>query len=375
MRIVICALGALLLAGCAVSQPVPTARPLNASQIAALGPTPVAFVEANEGVTKSWVAQNFAAAGASQGLLGVLVGAAMDAIVNYAPSRRAGRVADELAEIMPAEALDTSLATHLQQQISTPEPNAIVVSEVRTVQRLTEEEAGDDTVEIATSYVLSEDATALNVVFTVSYLNPAVPYATPYTFDKAPPREELTGPTYRNQFTYRSNQLPVPVLTPEMRERLVASIQDSARDETGALPAEGSDPHKAMLRELESARDDTFTKDEISIFLAREWTRDDGGMLRQAIEEAHAFVARYLVIDLNRTAIPSLTGTDEIVETMADGRTVRRIGSTLAAGSYVSLPGNVTDFVTFGNTNAVAGVNRDRANAIRAEARAARTSR
>ena len=131
------------------------------------------------------------------------------------------------------------------------------------------------------------------MVFNLTYTNPDLPYVTPYTFEKAPPKSELSGPLYRNTFTYYSRQLPVPTLTPELRERLIASIQDSARDENGALPVEGTDAFKGMNRELEQARDDNLTKAEIAIFLTREWSKDNGALLRAEVEQAHAFVARY----------------------------------------------------------------------------------
>ncbi|MCS6625576.1 hypothetical protein N0B44_21930 [Roseibacterium beibuensis] len=372
-KIAICALAAMSLAACATVEPVPNARPLNAARIEALGPTPVVVAENNTGVMKSWFRQDSSAAAASQGLLGALVGAAIDGIMNYAPSRRARSAANELAEVMPAEALTESLVQHFSRQIATGTPgDGVVVSGVQTVQKVVEPGTVDDAIEVTSSYLLSEDATTLQVSTTVTYHNAAIPYVTPYTFENAPPKTELTGPLYRNSFTYSSRQLPVPVLTPELRERLIASIRDNARDESGALPVEGTDAFKSMNRELEEARDDKLTKAEIAIFLAREWTRDNGALLRAEIDNAHAFVARYALLDMNRTAIPSLTGVDELVETLPDGRTVRRGGPGISAGSYVSLPGDVSDFVTYGNAAAIAEVNETRLRNIQEQARAAR---
>jgi hypothetical protein len=374
-KIAICALAALSLAACASVEPVPNARPLNAGHIEAIGPTSVVVAENNTGVMKSWFRQDSSAAAASQGLLGVLVGAAIDGIMNYAPSRRARGVADELAEVMPADVLNESLVRHFSDEIAEGAPGeGVVVSDVRTVQKVTSPGVTDDALEVATSYLLSEDATTLQVSVTLAYQNADIPYVTPYTFEKAPPESELSGPLYRNTFTYSSRQLPVPVLTPELRERLIASIQDNARDESGALPAEGTDAFKSMTRELEEARDDRLTKAEIAIFLAREWTKNDGALLRAEIENAHAFIAKYAVLDMNRTAVPSLTGVDELVETLPDGRTVRRVGPGIMAGSYVSLPGEVTDFVTYGNAAAIAEVNETRARTLQEQARAAARS-
>lgn len=376
MRIVACALSALTLAACTTVPPVPQARPLNAQHIEALGATSVAVTENNGGVMKSWFRQDSSATAASQGLLGVLVGAAIDGIMNYAPSRRARGVANEMAEVMPADVLNESLTRHFRDQIASGVPgDGVVVSDVRTVQKITSPGAVDDALEVVTSYLLSEDASTLQVSVTLTYQNAGIPYVTPYTFEGAPPKTELTGPLYRNTFTYSSRQLPVPVLTPELRERLIASIRQNAQEETGAPPVEGTDAFKSMTKELEEANDDKLTKAEIAIFLAREWTRDNGALLRAEMNNAHAFIARYAVLDMNRTAIPSLTGVDELVETMADGRTVRRIGAGVMAGAYLSLPGNVSDFVTYGNAAAIAEVNEARMRQIQDQARAARSAR
>lgn len=363
MRIVICALAALSLAACASVPQVPNARPLNASHIATLGPTPVTVSENNTGVGKAWMAQDSSAAGASQGMIGVLFSAAFDAMMNAGPSRRAAQAADEVAEVMPVDALNTSLVEHFRRQAAAAPAGGVTVSEVKLVQRRTAPITINDNVEVTTSYLLSEDSTTLQVMVNLSYSNPAVPYVTPYTFEKETPESELTGPLYRNTFTYYSRQLPVPVLTPELRERLIASIQDSARDAAGALPAEGTDAFKAMNRELDQARDDQLTKAEIAIFLTREWSKDDGALLRAEVGQAHAFIARYAVIDMNRTAIPSLTGLDEIVETLPDGRIIRRLGAGVPAGSYVSSPSEVGSFSTYGNSVAIARVHRAQAQA------------
>ena len=55
----------------------------------------------------------------------------------------------------------------------------------------------------------------------------------------------------------------MPTLTPELRERLVASVQDSARNDAGQLPEDGTDEYRGMQRELENARDDRLTKESI----------------------------------------------------------------------------------------------------------------
>ena len=369
MRIVACALAALSLAACATA-PVPNMRPLNESQIAAMGPTPVVVAESNTGVTKSWFYSSSAQAGAQFGLIGALVSAGIDAVVNYGPSQRATKAADEIAEIMPVDALNASLAAQFRNQIApSAAASGVTVSDVSTVQKLILPGVVNDAVEVTTSYRLLEDSSTLQVTVSLDYNNAAIPYVTPYTFEGSTPKSELIGPTYRNTFTYASNQLAIPALTPELKERLIASIEDSARDASGALPTDGTDAFKSMTRELEQARDDNLTKAEIAIFLTREWIKDNGALLRAEVENAHAFIARYTLLDLNRTVVPSLEGQDEVVETMADGRTVRRMGVGVMAGSYVSSPGGVADFATYGNTVAVARAHTERIAAVRQAAR------
>ena len=121
MRIVVCALAALSLAACA-GTPVPHARPLNASQIAAIGPTQVAVTENNAGVTKAWFFQDTSSAGAAYGLIGVLVTTAMNAIINYGPGKRAQASADELATVIGPDDLNASLARHFREQMPASAP-------------------------------------------------------------------------------------------------------------------------------------------------------------------------------------------------------------------------------------------------------------
>ncbi|MNQ73113.1 hypothetical protein D3C85_878360 [compost metagenome] len=373
MRLAICAIAsASLLAACATT-PVPNARPLNAAQIEAIGPTPVVLVENNNGVEKSWFMSSSAAAGAPYGLIGALVSVAIDAAMNYAPSKRAEKSAAEMAEILSLEELNASLAKefrdHAAQMASA---DGVRFTEISTDQRLIDDEPSDDAVNVQASYVLSEDASTLRIMFNVEYHNAALPYVTPYTFEGAPPKAETTGPTYRNTFTYFSRSLPAPELTPELRERLIASIQESARDDNGALPVEGTNEFKAMTKELEQAQDENLTKAEIAIFLTREWLRENGALLRAEIAGAHAFAARYALMDINRTDVPTFAGAEDVkVETLADGRTIIRVGAGPAAGSYTSFAGNVGTFSTYGNVTSIAPERRERMGELRKAARSA----
>lgn len=378
MKKTLVAVLAIALAGCATAAQVPHMRPLTDAHIMTMGPTPVVIAENNNGVEKSWFYTSTASAGAAYGLIGVLVTTTMDAIINAGPSRRAQRAADEIAELISVDALNASLTERLRQQVPAEgaegATQGVSYGEVRTLQRLASTDALEDAVEVSVRYTLSEDSSTLRVVASAAYQSQQTPYATPYQTEGSVPRSEREGPAYRNTFTYYSTQLPVPTLTPELRERLIASIEDSARGEDGALPAEGTPQYNAMNRELENARDDRLTKDEIAIFLTREWLREDGALLRREIEQAHDFIARYVLLDLNRTTAPSLAGQDELVETMEDQRTVRRIGAGQAAGSYVSSAGAVTSFSTYGNAIGIARTHNQRIEALRDAARAARRS-
>ncbi|MFW2341823.1 hypothetical protein [Brevundimonas sp.] len=369
MRIMCVALGALSLAACAT--PVPQARPLNADQISAMGPTRVLVVENDNGIGKSWVMSDSSAAGAPYGLIGVLVSAGIDAMMNYGPSGRASQAADEVAAVVPVEALNFSLTNSLKGLVPAVAPEAgVSLSEVSTVQRITSVVPDDDAIEVAASYVLSTDASALRITVTSTYSSASLPYATPYFPEGSPPKSELSGPTYRNTFVYESRQLPLPVLTPELKEELVTSIRNSARDETGALPEEGTDAHRAMTKELEDAVDNRLTDAEIAFFLTREWLKDDGRLIQAEITRAHDLAARYLVMDLNRTDVPSYEGEgSELVETLRDGRTIYRVSGGLMAGSYISSPANPRVFISYGNAVNYATVHLTRLRTLRAEAR------
>ncbi|MFZ2030204.1 MAG: hypothetical protein WAU68_07850 [Vitreimonas sp.] len=358
MRAGMAAVLGIALAGCATT-PVPSMRPLTQSYIDQMSATPVEVTENNNGVAKSWFYTSTASAGAAYGLIGALVSSVMDAIINAGPSARAQKSADEMARLATSDELNASLAQHLQAQIPAQAPSSGVFYEsVESAQRQGERGHPDDVVQVNVRYTLSEDASTLRVQATATYQSPQTPYHTPYHFSGSPPRSEREGPAYSNTFTYYSSQLPVPTLTPELKERLVASIENSAREANGGeLPVEGNPQFRAMNHELDNARDNNLTRDEIAIFLTREWLANDGARLHEEVERAHEFIARYVVVDMNRTEIPRIDGQDELLETTADERTVRRIGEGTAAGSYVSSASNVATFSSYGNTIAISHAN------------------
>ncbi|MFT3726744.1 MAG: hypothetical protein QM759_02840 [Terricaulis sp.] len=374
MRIFGAAILAIALAGCATSTPVPSMRPMSQDYINSVGPTAVDISENNNGVEKSWFFTSTQSAGAAYGLIGALVSGVMDAIINAGPSYRAHKAADEMSRLISVDDLNSSLATHFRAQMPTAgaTPQAGVSFEtVSTEQRVNVRGgAPNDAILVTTSYTLSEDASTLRVIAFASYRSDQTPYHTPYTFKGSVPRDQTTGPAYSNTFTYYSTQLPIPTLTPELQDRLVASIENSAREANGGeLPAENSNEWKSMMREETNARDNNLTKDEIAIFLTREWLKDNGALLRHEVDLAHDFIARYVLLDMNRATVPTIDGQDELLETTADERTVRRIGGGSAAGSYVSSAGNVTSFASYGNVTAISQSNSDRINSIRSSGR------
>lgn len=360
----------MMLTACATVTPVPSARPLTSSSIDQLGPTRASVTGDVKGVGKSWYYTQVNGAGA--GLAGAIGAAIAAAIINAAPAHRAAGQADEVATVIGPVWLNDSLAAHLKAAASKPRDHAVTISDVIVTQKTTTPGDLNDTLEVATTYTLSEDSTVLRVSATATYANAAITYRTPYAAQGQTPPSETKGPLYRNGFTYNSKPLPVPVLTPALKARLADSIRDSMRTETGALPAEGSGDYKSMLREIELAQDDKLTPGEASVFLTREWLRTNGQVLKQEIEQAHAFIARYLMIDINRTDIPSVTGTDALLEALPDDRTVRRIGSGVEAGSYVSSAGNVTSPATYGNVVASGKVTEAYVKALKAGGRKVR---
>lgn len=352
MRKIVASAMCLALAACATVEPVPNARPLSQASIEALGPTKLSVTGAEQGVAKSWFYTDVN--GGGMGLIGAIAGAIAAAIINAPPSARAHKQANEVAEVQSVEDLNASMVATVKAEASKAAASGVTFPDVVLTYKSVNPASLDDTVEITTSYTLSEDSSVLRIFASVTYSNAAIPYKTPYTFTKATPKSETKGPLYRNTFTYYSTPLPIPVLTPELRERLIANIRESAEDEAGAAPAEGTTEHKAMQREIELANDDKLTPNEISLFLTREWLRNDGEMIKAEVKRAQEFIGKYVALDVNRTAVPSIAGEDELLETAADQRTVRRIGKGYEAGSYVCSAANVTQFATYGNTIAVA---------------------
>jgi len=348
-------------------------RPLTQAHIARLADTNIAIVENNQGVAASWYMADSSAASAQYGLIGALVSAGMDAMMNAGPAGRAQQTADDLATIALADKLNQSLRAQFDAMkvAQAPDGSGVRIAEVSTVQKILSPAAVNDAVEVNISYTLSEDATALNIVATAAYSDPAAKYVTPYTF-KTVPKDELDGPLYRNSFVYESNRFALPTLGPEIKQAMVEAIQKKYIAKTGSLPVSAnaarrsrysaplkeSKDYEDMSQEIKEANDNTLSKSEAAGLLTREWLKADGAFLLKELESAHAYIAKYVLLDLNSTAVPSLEGADQVVEQMQDGRTVRLVGAGIGAGTYVSSPGGLKDFTTFGNAIQIADVHR-----------------
>ena len=150
---------------------------------------------------------------------------------------------------------------------------------------------------------------------------------------------------------------PMHKVVEEVKKRIAAQY--------GALPTKKGDKGFPALQEaLQEANNDTFTDAEASSALTKIWASNNGKLISDELQAAHAYIAKYLLIDLNSTAVPKLDGQDEIVETLADGRVVRLMGAGAGAGTYLSSPGNLTATTTYGNAVSIAKANSDRASAI-----------
>lgn len=351
---------ALALTACATT-PVPAKRPMPPQMAERMTDVPVVVVANHDGIQKSWFMKDSSASTAQFGLVGALTSGIMDGIMNAAPAGRAQRAADEVAEVMVADALDEALAGRLTEMAAAGD----ALGTVTTLSKIARPGVIEDALELNVSYVLSEDASAMRVTAVASYEDSDTPYATPYYADAKPPKSELKGPFYRNAFVYDADPFAVPAMSPALKADLVRSAEELFRLEDGTLPTEGDDGYKKMAKAVEKARDEKLTKSETAYFLVREWTKDDAAALREQVGAAHDFIARMLVADLRDTSVPTIEGTDEIVSEMPDGRVVRKLGSGVAAGSYRSSPGGLQGTSTYGNAVKTAKVNRDAAKAAK----------
>lgn len=331
-----------------------------------MGETKLSLVENNDGVVASWFAQDSSAAGAQYGLIGALVTATMDGMANGGPMDQAQRTADDLATVASVDQINNGLVEQLKGA-TVSETYKVRFGDIVKTQQLglneKERAAPDDTIEFTVNYTLSQDASTLKVVGNASYSRAGATYATPYTF-KTVPEEELSGPLYRNSFIYESDRVTAPAPTAEMKAEWAEQVRARYFKRHGKLPVKGGSGYGGYEAALAEANNDTMTAEEANGVLSKGWTLNNGEALLRELRAAHAFFAKYLLLDLNTHAVPSLEGHDDILETFPDGRVVRIVGAGGGAGAYISSPGHLVAPTTWGNAVESAKVNRDRAQAI-----------
>jgi hypothetical protein len=351
-----------LLSGRVAASPTdyPEKRVLTPEQRQAMGPVDVVLVENLHGVRKGWDRTDTRQKGAEWGVIGEAVAASRDAVANFGPEQRARLAADRLDAIAPTEWLGSALAARLMEPRMVLDPGARVAVTVNrvSIERVMTLDPLNGVVQIAASYLLTDDARTFCSSVYVRYTSDRMKYTTPYPYRKVP-AHELRGPVYQNTFVYRSRRIPVPPLTPELKTQLIADIQAHYRDAGGALPQADTKEGKALKKELELAGDAELSKNELSILLMAHWLENDGALLRSEIEKAHSFFVTHVMKDLNESAIPSFNGADETLEATED-HVVLRLGSGRKAGYVISMPVGTSDVFDVGNGFEIAARNERR---------------
>lgn len=365
---------AAIFAGACATEKQPWKRPLTLELASGMEQTNVMLVENNNGIETTWFVADNSSAGAQYGLIGALVTSVMDGMINAGPSGVAQELANDVAVVAKVERLNEGFGARVKAA-ETAETYRVRFGDVASVQKITSPTATDSVVEVTVAYTLSEDATALKVFAEAVYSRASSRYVTPYPY-KSIPKEELGGPLYRNSFTYESNRLAVPTLTPELKAIMMQSINDRFIKQYGKLPKKSGDPGLAGYNDaLRENNNDTLTKSEASTLVAKQWLANDGELLFAEVRAAQTFIAKYVLLDMNSFAVPNYAGQDEIVEQAEGGRIVRTVGSGSGAGRYISSPGGLTAPTTYGNAIQVAKVHSDRAEALRNSAKPAKAKK
>lgn len=357
--IVVCVLAALSLAACASGPVEPYAHNLTAERIALMGPTRVSIADNLVGVTPTWPVQNASGGGAyipttPAGGAGMLLVAGFDAMMNSEPQRRANQTADEFDAVMNAEAINASLEAQFRRLMETPPADGIVVSDVVRVMKIDTPDQVNGALEIMVSYQISDNANGLRVTATATY--------------RSPEGIQL----YNNMFTYYAAELPAPTLTPQGTVSLINAIEKRARDANGQLPRTNTAAYVDYTRDLREARDDFLTRAEKAILVTEVWNANDGALLKRELQNAQALIARYVVLDLNTpAAAPDALPTSLVVETLPDGRTVRRTPDGYWKGVYEFHPAGPRGTAVFSTGTGVSR-NQQNLNRWRTEQAAAR---
>lgn len=367
MNKIILLLTLMAVGGCSIAQ-YPVKRPMTDEGLAVVKSADVVVNQDHYGVGVSWYRVDSSATGSQYGFIGAIVAATMDAIINAGPSSRASKAAEEVAAAASTDYLNESLVNSLRDASKelSGEGYSVTFDSVNSVVKL-EPEDTNKKLTVGVSYLLSQEASQLKVSATAGYWNDQIKYVTPYDFDgKSPPKSELSGAIYLNNFNYYSDTLALPVVSPEIEQELVSQIKERYTDENGKLPVEGSDDFKKYKKEMEEATDGKLSKSEMSIFLIRTWLADDAQLLKQEVKKAHDFFAKSIIQDFHRLDVPSFEGQDKEVEVDENGRRVIIVGSGYGAGGIESRPAAVTEIATWANATQYSKDNLDKVKEIRA---------
>ena len=347
----------LPLAGLCAEQDYPNQRPMTSALIEATRDIGV-LIEEGRGIEKGWrpyaAPQNPVPPSSLGGVIASGIATTIRSEINdYLASRRSIRAARQADAVVPARTLAPSLIAHLQAALSSAQAGTSPVSfrEITSTAHLPEDPV-DGALVISTSYTLAESGDALRVAAVVTMYRKDFPYRTPYKFAKVTPKPERGGPVYRNRFVYQSALLPISTDRGELDRLYRAKIHTLYADSSGHEPAPDSPEGRLMAKEIESIEDHKFSPDEIAIVLMDQWLADDGALLKSEIENAHAFIAKYLLVDLRRTSVPDFHGQDEELESIGETRSVLRVGARIDSGAYVSKPLYAGFMTSFGSASA-----------------------
>jgi hypothetical protein len=330
-------LGAVVFSGCAV-QNIPQKRPMQQAYIEQIkAPISVSTPDGQKGIATTFFAQDSSAAGAQYGLIGALTTAVIDGIANSTPASIAQDGANLINTQMQQPQLDQALVDALKVQGTASSKITIDLNQLNKVDLEKTKNAPVEGLLINSTYAFNQTAEVLRVSTTVTLNLAGVSYKTPYTFEKKIPKDQLTGPIYFNTFNYYSAVVPQPTKSKDDIAQAVADIEKKYTTSAGTPPKKGTVGATKLRKEIKAANNDFSPKEKFDMTL-NEWLKDDAKKLKAEVQAANAFIAKQLILDLAFTETPSFNGANAVIETGTDGRTVTRIGSTLAAGSLESAP-------------------------------------
>lgn len=325
-------LAALSVGACTVT---PYKRPMDQTSSSKFV-KPAVYARADDrGIGVQYFAQDSSAVGAPYGLIGALVTATMDAIVNSGPLEVAENGADALVPKFNHEQVSADFTQSLRNQLIVHHAfdSALAVQPLDK-NRKWEMAAFSDDVILLTSveYVMSQDFRSLGVVLTASAFSREV--AAEQSKGKKKPAKDA-GLLYRNRIEYHSTPLAAyPEKSLEEVEGEVASI----KTKYGRI--NNSSDRIAMQREISEARKRIPADVKAKHFL-EQWLTDDAARVRAELHTGIATVTELLAMDLQNRA-PVDTKVKQAKTVVVDGadRVVVRYNFLPFMGAISSEPPN-----------------------------------